>query len=328
MNRRDAVLALLALGVVPRIAGAQQPDRMRRVGVLMGFAEGDPVAQAQVMAFRQKLQKLGWTDGSNIRIDLRYATADPNRIRALATELLGLAPDLIVSNSNLVTTILKAEARTIPLVFTNVSDPVGSGFVTDLARPTGNITGFANFEPSMGGKWIELLTKIAPRAKRVGIVLHPETAPNIGFLKAAEAAAPLLKVKVTALGVHNADEIERAVAAFAAQGNGGLVVAPHAVTFSNRDLIVALSARHRLPAIYPFAFYARAGGLISYGFDSSNQFRQAAVYVDKILNGAKPSDLSVQHPTKFELVINLKTAKALGLTIPQSVLLQATEVIE
>ena len=312
---------------MPLAARAQQRERMRRIGVVMAYAESDPNAQVQVAAFRQQLEKLGWTEGSNIRIDLRYAADDPPRIRALAVELLGLGPDLMVSNSNLVTTILQSEVRSIPLVFVSVSDPVGSGFVTDLARPTGNVTGFANFQASMGGKWLEKLREIAPQVERVGLMLHPEP-PNIGYLKSAEAAAASLKIKLAGLSVHSSTEIEHSFATFADEPHGGLIIAPNVVTFANSGLIIALAARHRLPAIYPFAFYAKEGGLISYGFDAADQFRQGAVYVDKILRGAKPADLPVQHPTKFEIVINLKTAKALGLDVPLQLQQLADDVIE
>ena len=233
----------------------------------------------------------------------------------------------MVSNSNLVTTILQSEVRTIPLVFVSVSDPIGSGFVTDLARPGGNITGFANFQPSMGGKWLEKVREIAPRAERVGLVYHPEP-PNIGYLQSAEAAAPSLKSKVIGLPVHNGDEIERGLARFGTERDGSVIIAPNVVTFANSNLIVALAARHRLPAIYPFAFYAKAGGLVSYGFDAVDQFRQGAGYVNKLLRGVKPADLPVQHPTKFELVINLKTAQSLGLEVPFHLQQIADEVIE
>jgi putative ABC transport system substrate-binding protein len=327
MKRRDFIALLGGAVAWPLAALAQQPDRLRRIGVVMGYAESDPNAQVQVTAFRQQLQKLGWIEGSNIRIDFRYAADDPKRIRAVAVELLSLGPDLMVSNSNLVTTILQSEIRAIPLVFVSVSDPISSGFVTDLARPTGNVTGFANFQPSMGGKWLEVLREIAPQAEHVGLILHPEP-PNIGYLKSAEAAAPSLKIKLVGLSVHDATEIEGAVATFAAEPHAGLIIAPNAVTFANSDLIVALAARYRLPAIYPFAFYAKAGGLISYGFDAADQFRQGAGYVDKILRGAKPADLPVQHPTKFETVINLKTAKALGLDVPLHLQQLADEVVE
>jgi putative tryptophan/tyrosine transport system substrate-binding protein len=327
MRRREFITLISGAAAWPLGARAQQADRMRRIGVVMGYAESDPNAQVQVTAFRQQLQKLGWIEGTNIRIDLRYAADDPSRIRALAVELLGLGPDLMVSNSNLVTTILQSEIRGIPLVFVSVSDPIGSGFVTDLARPGGNVTGFANFQPSMGGKWLEKLREIAPQIERVGLMLHPEP-PNIGYLKSAEAAAPSLKIKLVGLEVHNGAEIERALATFADEPHGGLIIAPNAVTFANSGLIVALAARYRLPAIYPFAFYAKEGGLISYGFDAADQFRQGAGYVDKILRGAKPADLPVQHPTKFEMIINLKTAMALGLDVSLQLQQLADDVVE
>jgi putative ABC transport system substrate-binding protein len=241
---------------------------------------------------------------------------------------MGLTPDVLVSNTNLVTAVVQAEVRTMPIVFISVGDPVGSGFVSNEARPNGNLTGFANWEMSMSGKWLELLKEVAPQVKRVGFMVHPETTASIGFFKFVEAVAPALTVKPVALGVHDADEIERTLTAFAAEANGGLIVTPHAVTFVNRDLIVALAARLRLPALYPYAFYAKAGGLISYGYDVLNQFQQGAGYVDRILRGVKPTDLPVQYPTKFELIINLKTGKALGLAIPESFLLRADEIIE
>jgi putative ABC transport system substrate-binding protein len=239
---------------------------------------------------------------------------------------MGLKPDLMVSSSNLVTATLQAEVQTVPLLFIGLADPIGSGFVTSFARPTGNITGFSNFDTSMGSKWLETLKEIAPRVEHVGFMLQPETPANVGMLKAAEAAS--LKAKVTPLEVHNADEIERAVGAFAREPNRGLIIAPHAVTRVNGKLIVELAARHELPAVYAFASFAQAGGLISYGIDLVDQFRQGAGYADRILKGAKPAELPVQSPTKFELVINLKTAKALGLEVSPSLLARADEVIE
>ena len=330
MKRREFITLIGGAAVAwPLAARAQQTDGMRRIGVLMGYAESDPAAQAQVAALRQELQKLGWEEGRNIRIDVRFPAADAGRVRAILMELMSLTPDVLVSNTNLVTAVVQAEVRTIPIVFIFVGDPVGSGFVSNDARPNGNLTGFANWDsPAMSGKWLELLKEVAPHVERVGFMRHPETPANIGFFKFAEALAPALKVKLVALGVHDADEIERALTAFAAEGNGGVIVTPHAVTLTNRDLIVALAARLRLPALYPLAFYAKAGGLISYGFDPVNQFQQGAGYVDRILRGAKPADLPVQYPTKFQLVVNLKTAKTLGLAIPESFLLRADEVIE
>jgi putative tryptophan/tyrosine transport system substrate-binding protein len=329
IRRREFITLLGGAAAWPLAAHAQQAGGMRRVGVLMGYAETDPAAQAQVAALRQELQKLGWEEGRNIRIDVRFPAADAGRVRAILMELMSLTPDVLVSNTNFVTAVVQAEVRTIPIVFIFVGDPVGSGFVSNDARPNGNLTGFANWDSeAMSGKWLELLKEVAPQVERVGFMMHPETPAHIRYFKSAEALAPALKVKLVALGVHDADEIERAMAAFAAEGNGGVIVGPHAVTLTNRDLIVALAARLRLPALYPLAFYAKAGGLISYGFDPVNQFQQGAGYVDRILRGAKPADLPVQYPTKLQLVVNLKTAKTLGLAIPESFLLRADEVIE
>ena len=329
MRRREFIAALGGGAAWPLMARAQQRERVRRIGVVMAYAQTDPNGQMQVAAFRQQLQKLGWLEGNNLQIDFRYAADDPARIRALAIELLGMSPDLMVSNSNFVTAILQSEVRTVPLVFVSVSDPEGSGFVTNLARPTGNVTGFANFQLSMGGKWLEMLREIAPQIDRVGLMLHPEP-PNIGYWKSAEAAAPSLNIKPVALEVNNRTEIESSLATFDREGDhhSGLIVAPNVVAFANSDLIVSLAARYRLPAIYPFAYYAKQGGLISYGFDAADQFRQGAIYADKVLRGAKPADLPVQYPTQFQIVINLKTAKVLGLGIPPSLLARADEVIE
>jgi putative ABC transport system substrate-binding protein len=329
MRRREFVTLVGSAAAWPLAAHAQQPEQMRRLGVLMGYAETDPSAQAQVEALRQELQKLGWEEGRNILIDVHFPAADAGRVRAVLAELMSLAPDVLVTNTNLVTAVVQAEVRTIPIVFISVGDPVGAGFVSDEARPASNLTGFANWRPSLGEKWLELLKEIAPQVERVGVLMHPEEPINAQFFKFAEAAAPALKVKPVALRVHDADEIRRALTAFAAEGKGGgFIVIPHAVTLSNRDLIVALATRLRLPALYPFAFYVKAGGLISYSFDPLNQFRQAAQYVDRILRGAKPADLPVQYPTKFQLVVNLTTAKALGLGIPASVLSLADEMVE
>jgi len=329
MRRREFITLLGGAGATwPLGARAQQPERMRRIGVLMGYAESDAAAQDQVAALRQELRKLGWEEGRNIHIDVRFPAADAGKARAVVMELMSLTPDVLVSNTNLVTAVVQAEIRTIPIVFIFVGDPVGSGFVSDDARPNGNLTGFANWDsPAMSGKWLELLKEAAPQVERIGFMMHPETPALIRYFKSAEALAPALKVKLVMLGVHDADEIDRGLTSFAAERNGGFVVGPHAVTLTNRDLIVALAARLRLPALYPLAFYAKAGGLISYGFDPINQFQQGAGYVDRILRGAKPSDLPVQYPTKLQLVVNLKTAKALGLAIPESLLLRAEEVI-
>jgi len=311
------------------LAAVAQTDGMRRIGVLMGYAATDPAAQAQIAALRQGLQKLGWEEERNIHVDVRFPGGDVSAVRTSLTELMRLTPDVLVTNTNLVTAAVQAEVRTIPIVFIFVGDPVGSGFVSDDARPNGNLTGFANWDsPAMSGKWLELVKEVAPQVERVGFIIHPETPALIRYFKSAEALASALKVKLVALGVHDAAEIERALIAFAAEGNGGLIVGPHAVTLTNRDLIVAMAARLRLPAIYPLAFYAQAGGLITYGLDPANQFQQGAGYVDRILRGIKPADLPVQYPTKLQLVVNLKTAKALGLAIPESFLQRADEVIE
>jgi len=295
----------------------------------MGYAATDPAAQAQIAALKQQLQKLGWEEGRNIRIDVRFSAADADRVRTSLKELMSFTPDVLVSNTNLVTAIVQAEVRTTPIVFIFVGDPVGSGFVSDDARPNENLTGFANWDsPAMTGKWFELLKEVAPQVERIGFMMHPETPALIRYFKSAEAPASALKIKLVPLGVHDAAEIERALTSFAAEGNGGVVVGPHAVTLTNRDLIIALAARLRLPALYPLDFYVKAGGLISYGFDPVNQFQQGAGYVDRILRGAKPADLPVQYPTKLQLVVNLKTAKALGLAVPPSLLTRADEVIE
>jgi putative tryptophan/tyrosine transport system substrate-binding protein len=263
MRRREFLRVLGTAAIaLPTVARAQQADRLRRVGVVMAYTEEDPNGQVQVAGFRQQLQKLGWTEGRNIRIDFRYAADNPTQIRELARELLGMGPDLMVANSNVVTTILQSEVRTIPLLFVSVSDPIGSGFVKDLARPGGNITGFANFQPTMGGKWFEKLHEVAPHVQNVGLVMHPEP-PNFGYLRSAEAAAASTKLNLVRLDVHNGAEVERALATMASQPDSGLIVAPNVVTFANGALIVALAARHRLPAIYPFAFFTREGGLLS-----------------------------------------------------------------
>ena len=297
------------------LAALAQTDGMRRIGVLMGYAATDPAAQAQVAALRQGLEKLGWEEGRNIHVDVRFPGGDVSAVRTSLMELMQLTPDVLVTNTNLVTAAVQAEVRTIPIVFIFVGDPVGSGFVSDDARPNGNLTGFANWDsPAMSGKWLELVKEVAPQVERVGFIIHPETPALIRYFKSAEALASALKVKLVALGVHDAAEIERALIAFAAEGNAGL--------------IVAMAARLRLPAIYPVAFNAQAGGLISYGLDAVDQFQQGAGYVDRILRGTKPADLPVQAPVKYELAINLKTAKALGLDVPWFLQQRADEVFE
>ena len=298
-------------------------------GVLIAFAENDPQGQAIIAALRRRLQELGWTEGRNVRIEYRFAGGNIERMRVYAAELVDLAPDVILVHSNPFLAALRQTNRVIPTVFAQVADPVGSGFVESMARPGGNITGFSNYESEIGGKWLDALKEIAPRVTRAAVLLHPETTANVAYLRAAEAAARSSGVTVTAAGVYDAAEIERAVTAFAAEPNGGLIVLPHPVTSVNRDLIAALAARHRLPAVWPFRFFiATNGGLVSYGIDVTDLFRRATVYVDRILRGTRPGELPVQLPTKFELVINLKTAKALGLEVPGTLLARADEVIE
>ena len=301
---------------------------MRRVGVLQATAENDPETQARTKAFRQGLAALGWTEGRDILIDYRYAAGDAARIKAYAAEMVSAGPDLILANSTPVVAALR-QGNPLPIVFVQVTDPIGQGFVASLARPGGNITGFTAFEPAMGSKWLAMLKEIAPGVARVALMFNPDTAPFARmFWQPVEDAAPSFDVKPIQAPVRDVGEIEHAIEALARDGNGGLMVLPDISTTNHRDLIIALAARHRLPAVYPFRYFAANGGLMSYGIDVADVYRRAASYVDRILKGEKPSDLPVQAPTKFELVINLKTAKALGLTVPISMQQRADEVIE
>jgi len=322
MRRRDVIAILGALPALRHAAAAQSADRVRRLGMLMG------TTQSGIAVFVGRLRELGWTDGENLRIEYRWAAGDADRMRAYAAELVGLSPDAIVSESTPGLIALKRETRTIPIVFTMLADPVGSGLVESLSRPGGNVTGFTTFEPSMGSKWLEVMKEIAPKLARVAVILHPRTPPNVAFLRAIEAVAPSLALTVSPIGLENVSEIESTIAAFAAQPNGGLIVLPHILTVTNRELIIQLAARHRLPAVYPFGHFATAGGLIAYGIDAPDVWRRAAPYVDRILRGGHPGGLPVQQPIKFELVINLRTARELGLTVPRSLLGRANEVIE
>jgi putative ABC transport system substrate-binding protein len=329
--RRRAFITLLggAAAAWPLAARAQQAERMRRIGVLMSASEHDPEYQADMAAFREGLRKLGWTDGRNIRIDTRWGAADAESMQAFAKELVALQPELIVSQSTPTTAALLQETRTIPIVFAQVVDPIGSRFVASLARPGGNATGFVNLEPTMAGKWLELLKEIAPRVKRVAILFNPTTAPFAEyFLNPFKAAAPSFAVEATAAPVHDASAIEAVVAALAREPNGGLIVMPDSFLNAHRAEVTSLAARHRLPAVYPFRMFAEGGGLLSYGNDVLDQYRRAATYVDRILKGAKPSELPVQAPVKFELVINLKTARALDLDVPVQLQQRADEIIE
>ncbi|SEC16177.1 putative ABC transport system substrate-binding protein [Rhizobiales bacterium GAS191] len=331
IGRREFILAFGGAAVVwPLAARAQQSNRMRRMGVLVGYAESDSDAQAHIAALRETLQKLGWTADHNIQINERWASGDVVKMHGYAAELVRLNPDVIVGVSVSAIVALLHETRTIPIVFTRVSDPIGSGLIETLSHPNGNATGFTNFEASMGGKWLELLKEIAPGVRRAAIVFNPETAARGGsfYLGSFEAAAASFAVTPLEAPVHQVGEIESALNALASEPNGGVVVMPDAFTPVHRELIVALTARYRLPAVYPFRYFATIGGLMSYGVILMEQFPRAAAYVDRILRGEKPADLPVQQPTKFELVINLKTAKALGLTVPESLLQRSDELIE
>jgi putative ABC transport system substrate-binding protein len=327
MVRREFITLLGGAAIWPFAALAEKSDGVRRVGVIMGFAESDEVWQTYLATFRRALQDLGWTDGRNIRFDYRFTGDSEERMRSLAEEIVGLAPDVILVSTNSVVSAILNATRSIPIVFTWVSDPVASGFVTNLPHPGGKITGFHNFEPAIGGKWLAYLSQVAPALRQVAVVHVPEIAPNVAFLRVIEAAAPQMGLAVTPAEIRNAGDIERVVSAFGQQG-GGLIVTPSALTATRRDLIVSLAARFNLPAIYSFGFYAESGGLISYGINQLEQARPAASYVDQILRGANPGDLPVQLPLKYELVINLKTATALGLTVPNSLQLLADQVIE
>jgi putative tryptophan/tyrosine transport system substrate-binding protein len=326
MRRREFITLLGTAVAWPLFARAQQ---LRRVGVLIpSHSQTDREGQTSITAFLDTFQKLGWTDGRNVRIEYRWGAGDAERTKAAANELVHSAADVIVVASTPALAELHRLTSTIPLVFVQVGDPVDSGFVASLARPGGNITGFQSFEPAMGGKWLGVLKEAAPNLTRAAVLFGSDSGPTIAFLHAAEAVAPSLGVAVMAIDVLDEAGMERSVAAFAAKPDSGLVVLPHRYTVAKRGSIIILAARHRLPAIYPFRIFAAEGGLISYGFDPIDSWRGAATYVDRILRGEKPGELPVQAPTKFELVVNLKTARALGLSIPPAFPLRADEVIE
>ena len=330
MKRREFITLLggAAAAAWPLAARAQQGERMRRIGVLMTFTAGDPVGQARFAAFLQELQQLGRTDGRNVHIDTRWAGSNANDIRRHATELAALAPDVILANGSAATGPLLQATRTVPIVFAVVADPVGAGFVDSLSRPGGNATGFSFFEYGIGAKWLELLKQIEPRVTRVAVIRDPALPSGIGQFGAIQSVAPSLGVEVSPVNVRDAGAVERAVTAFARPSNGGLIVTGMGLPAALRDLIVTLAASHRLPAIYFERQFVTVGGLISYGPDGADEFRRAAGYVDRILKGDKPADLPVQAPVKYHLVINLKAAKALGLTVPDKLLIAADEVIE
>jgi ABC-type uncharacterized transport system substrate-binding protein len=329
MRRREFILALGgAVATWPFAARAQQPNGMRRIGVLTNLAESDPEAQARIAAFLQELQHLGWIEGRNMRIEHRWGAGEADRIGRYAAELVALAPDVIMATGSPAVAALQQAPGIVPIVFVQVTDPIAAGFVESLARPGSNATGFTNFEYAISAKWLELLKEIAPRVTRAAVLRDLAIAAGTGQLGAIQAVAPSFGVELSPINVRDASEIERAVTAFARGSNSGLIVGGSGLAIFHRDLILTLAARHRLPAVYPFRYFVTGGGLISYGPDTIDPYRRAAAYVDRILKGEKPADLPVQAPTKYQLTINLKTAKALGLDVSQTLLARADEVIE
>jgi putative ABC transport system substrate-binding protein len=328
MRRREFIAALgSGAAAWPLAARAQQGERTRRIGVLSSVAE-DSESKALQATFRQALEQLGWTDGRNVQVDTRFGQGDGDRTRKYAAELVALAPDVILSTGAAATEQLTKTTRTVPIVFAIVPDPVGSGFVDSLSQPGGNATGFLQFEYSLSGKWLELLKQIAPGVTRAAVLWDPSIIAGIGQFAVIQSVAPSLGVDVRPINLRVRSEVERTISAFARPPNGGLIVTAGAASFSDRELIAALAARQKLPAVAPYRFFVSSGGLMSYGVDLADQFRRAAGYVDRILKGDKPADLPVQAPTKYELAINLKTAKALGLTVPPPLLARADEVID
>src|SRR6516162_1445415 len=328
MRRREFITLLGGVAaILPLAARAQQP--LRRIALLSVLAESDPEIPPYVMALRQGLRELGWTEGRNIQIDYYWDVREPDRARTLAAQLVAQAPDVVLAFGSPATAAMQRATSTIPVVSVVVADPVGGGFVQNLARPGGNITGFGTFEPEMGGKWMALLKEVAPNLRRVACISDPSFKACAAIQRATESAAPNFQVEVTSVNLHDStDDIESPITTFAQEPNGGLIIMPTAINTVVRERILALAARHRLPAVYPFRHFATSGGLMSYGPDLADLFRRGASYVDRILQGAKPSDLPVQHPTKFEFVANLKTAQALGLEVPPTLLARADEVIE
>ncbi len=327
-TRRAVIGALGTVAAWPLLAHGQASDQTRRLGVLLNLAPDDPETRARLAAFLDALQQLGWSQGRNLQIDYRWGMGDPNRHRANIAELIALAPAVILVHGSTIMTPLQRATQTMPIVFVSVADPMAGGFVDSLGKPGRNATGFTSTDYGMGGKWLELLKQIAPEVKRVAVLRDPLQVSGGGQLGAISAVAPLLGIELNPIGVSSPDEIERAITSFAQQPDGGLLVTTAAAAQIHRELIVALAAKNRLPAIYPYRIFIRSGGLMAYGPDIVDEYRRAASYVDRILKGEKPGDLAVQVPTKYELVINLKAAKVIGLTVPPSLLVRADEVIE
>ncbi|MGC1926807.1 MAG: ABC transporter substrate-binding protein [Pseudolabrys sp.] len=327
MKRREFITLLGSAAAWPLTAHAQQPERIRRVGVLVGLAENDPEIKARLAGFRQGLEKFGWSEGSNVRIDYRFAPAGA-QVQSLARELVALQPDVILAQSTPATIAVQAESRTIPIVFAGLADPIGLGLVASLPRPGGNLTGLLLYEEGITGKWLAMLKEIAPNLTRAALVANPKTTSFDYFLRSAEALAPSLAIEIAPKPVENSADIQRAIDSFASEPNGGLVLPPDTTTVVHRDLVIALAARYRLPAVYAIRVFVAADGLMYYGTNFVDLYRRAATFVDRILRGANPADLPVQLPTKYETIVNLKTAKVLGLHVPPSLLVSADEVIE
>ena len=328
MRRREFITLLGGAVAWPLAARAQQADRVQHIGVLMNFAENDPEAKSRLAALRHGLERRGWSEGRNVHLDYRFTAVSAERTEVLAKELVALHPDVILANSSAVAVALQRETRAIPIVFVNVSDPIGLGFIASLARPGGNFTGVLHLEASIVGKWLAMLKEIAPSLTRAALMGNPKTTSFDYFVQSAQATATSLAIELVPAHVDTSADIERSIEAFARVPDGGLVLPPDSTTIAHRDLVIALAARHRLPAVYPIQLFVAAGGLMSYGTDQNDMFRLAASYIDRILRGDKPADLPAQAPTKFETAVNLKTAKALGLTVPPGLLLAADEVIE
>jgi putative tryptophan/tyrosine transport system substrate-binding protein len=330
MRRRDFITFVggAAAATWPFAARTQQAGPMRRIGALIGAVETDPESQARIVAFKQSLQALGWSEGRNIHIDYCFGSADPDLTQRYAAELVGLAPDVILANSPLVVRALRQQTSTIPIVFALVVDPIGEGFIKSLAQPGGNITGFTSFEYPLSAKWLELLKEVAPSVRLASIINQAENVTAAGYLRVLESAAPVAHVQLVATQLLDATDIERAIAEIARQSNGALIILPSPLALVNREMIVKLAAQHRLPAVYPFRYFVESGGLMSYGVDTVEVFRRSASYIDRILKGETPATLPVQQPTKYELVINLKVARALDLEVPPTLLARADDVIE